>query len=69
MTSTGHMSVKGGKRVMVHLKVGESYIAKFKEKFSNHVEFYDHDSEPTSNIRTLSIFKGKSDTNNKETAE
>lgn len=60
MSRTGHLSVRRGKRVLVHLHSGDSYVAKFKERLAKTVQFYDHPPESTNNIRTLSIYKEES---------
>lgn len=56
---TGHLSVRSGKRVTVHLRAGKPYIAKFKEKRGRYLEFFDHAPESKSNIRTITIYKGE----------
>lgn len=57
MPSTGHLSVRQGMRVRVYLRSGEHYNARFKERRARVVNFFDHVSEPTRNIRTLTIYK------------
>lgn len=58
MTSTGHMSVPKGKRVIVHMRQGNAVIAKFwKNEGGKLVYFYDHEPIPKREIRTISIYK------------
>lgn len=55
----GHLTVRSGKRVIVHLCSGKKIIAKFKEKHSRCVSFFDYEDVPLSDIRTLTIYRGK----------
>ena len=55
---TGHLSVRQGKRVVIHFRDATKKVAKFKERGSNYVEFYELGRIPTVEIRTLSIAKG-----------
>lgn len=55
----GHLTVRSGKRVMVHLNNGDKIIAKFKEKHSRFITFFDYEDILISEIRTISIHKGK----------
>ncbi len=55
---TGHLSVRQGKRVVIHKRDGSKVVAKFKERGNNWVEFYELGRIPTVEIRTLSIAKG-----------
>lgn len=57
MSGVGHYSVKQGKRVLVLMKDGHHFVAKFKEHKGANVEFYDHETLRTGLIRTLSIYK------------
>lgn len=56
----GHTSVRQGKRVLVHLKDGTKKVGKFYEDKSKIVKFYDIDPIKKSELRTLTIYKGKS---------
>ena len=55
---TGHFSVRSGKRVKIHFNNGKKVIAKFKEKRSTYIEFFDHKNVPIADVRTLTIHKG-----------
>jgi len=57
----GHTAVWRGKRVMVMVRDGKNFIAKFKDKTSTTIEFYDHDPIKTSEIRGITIYKAKQD--------
>lgn len=58
MSKAGHLSVRQGKRVKVHLENGDTLIAKFKERKGRYVLFFDHNPIRTSEITTLTIYKG-----------
>jgi len=57
MISTGHLSVKQGKRVLVHMRSGAKIVARFKQRRARSVEFYDHDPILSNAISTLSIYR------------
>lgn len=61
MSGTGHLSVQQGKRVMVHMRNGQKFIGKFKERKATYVTLQlDAQSDmaiPTHDIRTISIYK------------
>lgn len=68
MSSTGHLSVQPGKKVIVHMRSGDKLIGKFIERKSSKVVI---DAKigigdvaipftiPTDHIRTISIYKGE----------
>lgn len=56
---TGHLSVRSGKRVIIHFIDGKKVIAKFKEKRHSYIEFWDYENVPIAQIRTLTIYKGQ----------
>lgn len=58
MGSTGHLSIRQGKKVQVFLRDGTSFIAKYKQKRARYVEFYEVVSVPTVDIKTITILKG-----------
>lgn len=51
------MSVRSGKRVLVHMNDGRKIVAKFKEKRARVITFFDYPEIAQSNIRTLTIHK------------
>lgn len=51
------MSVQQGKRVLVVMRNGEHFVAKFKSSTDRLVEFFDHERMRTRDIRTLSIYQ------------
>lgn len=55
----GHFTVRSGKRVLVHMNDGRKLIAKFKEKRSRVITFFDHADIAINEVRTLTIHKGK----------
>lgn len=57
MSSTGHLSIRQGKRVKVFLRDGTSFVAKYKQKHARSVEFYEILSVPTVDIKTITIVK------------
>jgi hypothetical protein len=57
---TGHMMFARGTRVLVRLKNGNRFVAKFKERKSRFIEFYDHPDTPTGQISVMGIVKGVS---------
>lgn len=59
MTKAGHTSVHPGKKVLVLMRNGDHFVAKFRRKVDRVIEFDDHGPVSTSKIRTLSIYKGK----------
>lgn len=62
MAKMGHSSVQRGKRVLVLMKNGRHFVAKFKDNTDRTISFYDHDTILTKEIRTLSLYKAASTT-------
>lgn len=54
---TPHLSCRQGKRVLIKLRDGTRFVAKFKYKKSSFVHFLDHGRVPTSEILVFSIYK------------
>jgi hypothetical protein len=52
------MSVQQGKRVIVWMRNGTRFVAKFKGHKSRYIEFYDHPNVAKSAVVTLSFAKG-----------
>jgi hypothetical protein len=55
----GHMGVWTGKRVVVRLRDGDSFTAKFLKSSSTRVHFFDHGSVYKKRVKTLTIHKGQ----------
>ncbi len=53
----GHTAVRRGKRVLVVMKDGNHFVAKFKDRKSRHIEFLDHDPVEKSEVRGISPYK------------
>lgn len=60
MSSTGHKTVRSGKRVRVKMKDGSWFFAKFKENKGKHLEFFDHDSVSSKDVKGITIWKQSS---------
>ena len=54
-----HSRVQRGKKVKVHLKNGEEFIAKFHEKHGNRIMFYDHSEIMQGDLEKFIIYKPK----------
>lgn len=54
---TPHLSCRQGKRVLIKLRDGTRFVAKFKEKKGNFIHFLDHYRVPIAEILVFSIYK------------
>lgn len=52
-----HTIVQTGKRVLVILKNGESFVAKFKEKSSKTLSFFDHGRINKRDLSSMTIYR------------
>ncbi len=52
-----HTSTYKGKRVFVKLKNGTSFVAKFKDKKSGRIMFFDHVDISTDDMTSFNIFR------------
>lgn len=52
-----HTSTNKGKRVFVKLKDGTSFVAKFKDKKSGRIMFFDHEDVLTDDMTSFNIFR------------
>lgn len=59
MTGAGHTSVQQRKKVLVVMRDGNHFVAKFKEKKGRFIHFYDHDSIDTTELRTLTLYRNQ----------
>lgn len=57
MAGTGHLTVRSGKRVRVKMRDGTWFFARFKEKRTRKLEFFDHEPVDTKLIKGITIWK------------
>lgn len=54
---TGHTAAPQGKTVVVHMRNGGKFVARFKQRRSRYIEFLDHRRVASALVRTISLFK------------
>lgn len=60
MKGAGHLSAPRGRRVLVLMKDGSHFVARFHRNLGDGViRFTDHDPVRTHHVRTLSFYRGQ----------
>lgn len=55
---TPHTTVYRGKKVLIKLRNGKTFIAKFYDKQGSRIHFFDHEEIRAGDVVSLKIFKG-----------